>query len=295
VGGGFGDVIEKLRRSTVAVTTARRGAGSGVIWPVDGMVVTNAHVVGDATAAEVELWDGRRIRSEIVNRSHRRDLAALRVDAPDLAAAAIGDSGALRVGEWVVAVGNPLGFIGGASTGVIHGFASAQAVWGSLCAAFDAGGDWLVSQLRLAPGNSGGPLANARGEVIGLNTMIAGGLAFAVPSRAVKRFLSGRAGTDIGLGVVARAVRPGPLVHARGSTGLLVLEVIPQSPAERASLLQGDILVGANGRLFQSVQDLEIAIRESRAGILELEFRRGASSNVRNVAVQMAASPARAA
>src|SRR5581483_12014097 len=194
----------------------------------DGMVVTNAHVVGDARVTDVELWDGRRMRGEIVGRSRRRDVAVVRVDAADLAAAAIGDSSAVRVGEWVVAVGNPLGFIGAASTGVIHGFAR---------------GDWLVSQLRLAPGNSGGPLANARGEVVGLNTMIAGGLAFAVPTDAVKRFVSARADADVGLGVVVRAVGA-PLAHTRGSVRLLVLEVVPQSPAERASLLQGDILLG---------------------------------------------------
>lgn len=272
---GFGEVVEKLRRSTVAVKTNRRGAGSGVIWSPDGVIVTNAHVVGDARAAEVELWDGRRMHGEIMNRSLRHDVAVLQVNASDLAAAAIGDSGALRVGEWVVAVGNPLGFIGAASTGVIHGFSR---------------GDWLVSQLRLAPGNSGGPLANARGEVIGLNTMISGGLAFAVPSGAVRRFLSGRMDTDPGLGVVVRAVR----IEGR-QLGLLILEVVPQSPAAGASLLLGDILLGANGRRFQAVQDLENAIRDSRAGILELEFRRGASPNVRAVAVQMASSSARAA
>lgn len=291
---GFGEVIERLRRSTVALTTARRGAGSGVVWSPDGVIVTNAHVVGDASAAEVELWDGRRMRGEIVNRSRRRDVAVLQVNASDLPAASLGHSGAMRVGEWVVAVGNPLGFIGAASTGVIHGFASARAVWEPLRAALDAGSDWLVSQLRLAPGNSGGPLANARGEVIGLNTMISGGLAFAVPSDAVKKFVSGRADAGMGLGVVVRAVQ-----MERRQLGLLLLEVIPQSPAERASLLQGDILLGANGRRFQSVQDLEAAIRaaiqETRAGILELEFRRGASPNVRTVAVQILDSSARAA
>jgi serine protease Do len=269
VGAAFGDIVEKLRRSTVQVG---RG-GSGVIWSRDGQVVTNAHVVEGAArvrSLEIELWDGRRFPGEIVRRDRRRDLALVRVEGSGLPAAVPGDSSALRVGELVIAVGNPLGFIGAASTGVFHGFQDRS---------------WMVSQLRLAPGNSGGPLANARGEVIGINTMIAGGLAFSIPSRSVMQFLSQQTEADSGFGVV---VRPIP-------AGLIVLEVIPHSPADRASLLQGDILVGAGGRLFQLVQDLERAIHSSHGAILELQFRRGASANIRTVAVQMAATTVRAA
>ncbi len=277
MGATFGDIVEKLRRATVQVG---RG-GSGVIWSANGSdageVVTNAHVVEGAarsgaarSSLEIELWDGRRLPGQIVRRDRRRDLALLRIEASGLPAAVPGDSSALRVGELVIAVGNPLGFIGAASTGVFHGFQNRS---------------WMVSQLRLAPGNSGGPLANARGEVIGINTMIAGGMAFSIPSRAVMQFLSGQTTADRGLGVV---VRPLP-------AGLIVLEVIPHSPADRASLLQGDILVGAAGRRFQSAQDLETAIQSSRGGILELQFRRGANANIRTVAVQMAASTVRAA
>ena len=259
----FGDVVEKLRRSTVQVG---RG-GSGVIWSAQGSIVTNAHVVEAAASGriiEVELWDGRRLPGEIVRRDRRRDLAVLQVQASGLPAVTAGDSNALRVGEFVIAVGNPLGFIGAASTGVVH---KADNRW------------WVISQLRLAPGNSGGPLANARGEVVGINTMIAGGLAFAVPSRSVTQFLNGQTNADGGLGVVVRPV----------AAGIIVLEVIPQSPAEHASLLQGDVLLGAGGKPFQSAQDLATAIRAASGGILELQFRRGASANIRTVAVQMAA------
>jgi serine protease Do len=272
----FGEVIEKLRRSTVQVG---RG-GSGVIWSTDGRIITNAHVVdgaGNSRAVEIELWNGRRLRGEIAQKDRRRDLAMVQVEGSGLPASAPGDSNALRVGELVIAVGNPLGFIGAASTGVVHKVEDRS---------------WVVSQLRLAPGNSGGPLANARGEVVGINTMIAGALAFAVPSQSVNRFLAAPREEPDGLGVI---VRPVWLDRAAQQFGLVVLEVIPRSPADRASLLQGDVLLGAGGKRFQSVQDLEIAIQAGRGGILDLQFRRGAGANIRTVAVQMAAATERAA
>jgi len=269
VGAAFGDIVEKLRRSTVQVKAHRNGGGSGVIWSPDGRIVTNAHVVdGAGGPLEVELWDGRSFTGEIVKKDRRRDLAAIQIQASGLPAVTPGDSNALRVGELVIAVGNPLGFIGAASTGVVHGFESQS---------------WVVSRLRLAPGNSGGPLGNARGEVVGINTMIAAGLAFAIPSNTVARFL--RTEERGGLGVVIRPI----------AAGMMVLEVIQNSPADRASLLQGDILVGARGKPFQSIEDLEIAIHASRGGILELQFRRGGSANIRTVTAQMDLPSVRAA
>jgi serine protease Do len=273
VANAFGEVVEKLRHSTVQVKAHRNSGGSGVIWSRDGRIVTNAHVVesaGPSGAVEVELWDGRRLPGHIVNRDRRRDLAVLQVEASGLPAASSGDSRALRVGELVIAVGNPLGFIGAASTGVVHEVKSRS---------------WVVSQLRLAPGNSGGPLANVRGEVVGINTMIAGGLAFAIPAQVLNQFLRAPLEEHGVLGVVVRPVR----------AGLIILEVIPRSPADRASLLQGDILVGAGGKRFWSVEDLEIAIHASRGGMVELQFRRGASENIRTVTAQIPAASVRAA
>lgn len=271
---GFGEVVEKLRRSTVQVMAGRHSGGSGVVWSSSGQIVTNAHVVEGTATAEVELWDGGRFAARIGKRDRRRDLALLELDASGLPAAASGDSNALRVGELVIAVGNPMGFIGAASTGVVHRIEYRS---------------WVVSRLRLAPGNSGGPLANARGDVVGINTMIAGGLAFAIPSKSVAQFLRAPL-DDSGLGVVVRPILVRPIL-----AGLIVLEVIPHSAADRASLLQGDILVGAFGKRFQSIEDLGSAIHTSRGGILELQFLRGANANVRTVAAQMAAVSVRAA
>lgn len=273
----FGEVVEKLRRSTVALKTRRIG-GSGIIWPPQGRIVTNAHVVeGSGEIVQVELWDGRALSGKIIQRDRRRDLAALEVNSSDLTAVTVGDSGGLRAGELVIAVGNPLGFIGAASTGVVYGFNRR---------------DWVVSQLRLAPGNSGGPLANSRGEVIGINTMVSGGLAFAIPTQSVARFLEQQREADAGLGVVARPIFTG---RSAPEFGMIILEVIPNSPADRASLLQGDVLIGAFGKRFANPRDLAAAIQASRGGILELQFRRGANPAIRTVTAQMAPAAARAA
>jgi serine protease Do len=293
--GTLGEVIEELRRSTVQVMTNRSGNGSGVIWSEDGLIVTNAHVVERAgkpgraqeRTVEVELWDGRRMPGRIVKRDRRRDVAAIRVEASGLPAATAVDSNKLRVGELVVAVGNPFGFTGAASTGVVHRLSWSDDRQGT----FD-NRSWVVSQLRLAPGNSGGPLANALGEVVGINTMVAGGLAFSIPSGAVSEFLSAPRKQQVGLGLV---VQPVPLGHAGSRLGLIVLEVVPGSPADLGSLLQGDTLVGAAGKSFHSVQDLQIAMQASEEGILDVQFRRGVSENIRTVAIRMAPASVKAA
>ena len=276
----FGEVVEELRRSTVQVRAHRNGSGSGVIWSPDGRIVTNAHVVEGASGeVMLDLWDGRRVPGKIVKRDRRRDLAVLQADASGLPAAVSVDSHALRVGELVIAVGNPLGFTGAASTGVIHRLRSRNGA-GSL--------PWVVSQIRLAPGNSGGPLANARGEIVGINTMIAGGLAFAVPAESAAEILEAAVRPQPGLGVVVRPVVAGQL-------GFLVLEVVPNSPADRASLLQGDVLVGAGGRRFSALHELEAAIGASHGGILDLQFRRGGNEKIRSVPVRVSPSSVRAA
>jgi serine protease Do len=251
----FGIVAENLRRLTVLV----RDGGSGVLWRPD-LIVTNAHVARRDRHV-VDLWDGRRLDAAVIRRDLRRDLALLKIQAPDAPAARAGDSAALRPGQIVVAVGNPLGFIGALSTGVVH--------------AQDR--RWVQADIRLAPGNSGGPLADAEGRVVGINTMVAGRLAFAVPSNAVTAFIESVAkGAQPGpaLGVVLRPVR----------TGLLILEVEPASPAAQASLLQGDVLVG-----FDSPDELHDAIESSE--ILYLKFLRG-DRRVREVAVRLRAAAA---
>ena len=116
---GFGEIAEQLRRSTVLIHSGGRGAGSGVIWSSDGVVVTNAHVVR-GSRVNVQLWDGREFEAAIRSRDPRRDLAQLRIDAENLPAASAADSSQLRPGELAIAIGNPMGFVGALATGVIH-------------------------------------------------------------------------------------------------------------------------------------------------------------------------------
>jgi len=256
-------VAARLRRSTVQVRGRGPGGGSGVIWRPDGLIITNAHVARGPRAT-VELWDGRVLAATVTARDPQRDLAALAVDASDLPAAPVADSGALRVGELVLAVGNPFGVVGALTIGIVHAIGPAG-----------EGGRqrWVQADVRLAPGNSGGPLADARGRVIGINSMIAGGLALAVPSNAVERFLRGRSERPY-LGVSTRPV----LVSVAGARllGLLVLEVASSSPAAAAGLLIGDVLVGVGGRPFAEPADLAGALDDAGpGGALHLDLIRG--------------------
>lgn len=260
----FVAMAERLRRSTVQVRGHRGpGGGSGVIWRPDGLIITNAHVARGPRAT-VELSDGRTFDAMVTARDERRDLASLRAEATDLPAAAIGDSDALRVGALVLAVGNPLGLMGALTTGVVHAAASPEGPRSQA---------WVRADVRLAPGNSGGPLADAAGRVIGINSMIAGGLALAVPSNAVERFLAGGAARPA-LGVTMQPVRL-PL-DGRIVFGLLVMETAAGSPAETAGLLAGDVLIGTGGALFARPDSLMHALYNLAPGdTLRLGIVRG--------------------
>jgi len=180
---GYEEVVERLRRSVVWVQNGvqvlnGRGGGSGVVWDVvpeaRGLVVTNAHVVRSNHVSVVDAW-GRRRTARVIKHDPERDLALLEVPAGGLEPAEIGDSTLLRSGQIVLAIGNPLGIAGAVAAGVIHG----------------AGSKWIQADVHLAPGNSGGALADAAGRVIGINTMVFRGIGLAVPSNEVKAFVRG--------------------------------------------------------------------------------------------------------
>jgi serine protease Do len=250
-----------LHHCTVQVRSRSSGGGSGVIWHSDGLIITNAHVARDERVS-VELSDGRVLDAVRTSVDPRRDLAALRIEATDLPVVTVGDSDALRVGELVLAMGNPQGVVGALTTGIIHEVGPTDA---------QNRQRWIMADVRLAPGNSGGPLANARGQVIGINTMIAGGLALAVPSHEVERFLKG--GSRPYLGVTLRPVQV--LLENKRILGLLVLEVAAGSLAMAAGLMLGDVLIGACGQRFNTPDDLVNVLENAEPGeSLPLEFLR---------------------
>jgi len=257
---GFGQVTEQLRRSTVQVSSGgRRAFGSGVVWSPDGLILTNAHVTRHG-AALVELWDGRSFPARVMARDPRRDLAALRIAAADLEPAAPGDSAAVRPGELVIAVGSPLGFAGALSTGVVHSVGAIPGMGRQ---------SWIRADVRLAPGNSGGPLADAHGRVIGINTAILNGLGIAAPVNEAAAFLA--RGPRPSLGVTLSPV----------SLGLAILEVDPGSAAEAASLRPGDVLL-------ISLEALGKALDSGREA-LRLPFLRGDGARVRETVVRLEA------
>ena len=277
---GFGEIAEQLRRSTVLIHAGGRGSGSGVIWSSDGTLVTNAHVVC-STRPSVQLWDGREFDATVHSRDSLRDLAQLRIDAKNLPAASPADSSQLRPGELAIAIGNPMGFVGALATGVIHGVGPLRGLGAH---------SWVQAEVRLAPGNSGGPLANAYGRVVGINTMVAGRLALAIPSNAVRDFLSASP-SDGRLGVTLHPVfLPRPAGRDR-AFGLVVLEVEPESPAALASLLPGDILLGTEETRFTSLEDLAHALQGNGPRVLRLEFLRGDYQRIRRVTVQLGNPP----
>jgi serine protease Do len=277
---GLGEIADRLRRSTVLVRPgASKGNGSGVLWSSDGLIVTNAHVA-QGSRAEISLWDGREFRAEVTSRDARRDLAALRISAGELFPAEAGDSSRVRPGEIAIAVGNPLGFVGALTTGVVHAVGSLRGLGSQ---------SWVQSDVRLAPGNSGGPLADAGGRVIGINAMVAGRLALAIASNEVARFLRGESAADsLRLGVSVVPVRmPRPIAGRK--FGLVLAAVEPGTPAASASLLPGDILLGTEQKRFTSVSNLAEALQGDAAAVLRLEFLRGDYDRVRRVSVQLAA------
>jgi serine protease Do len=278
---GFGEIGEKLRRSTVQVWTNRRSQGSGFVVSADGLVVTNAHVASSSNAT-VQLWDGRTFAANLVTRDGNRDLALLRIPGSDLPSAELADSDQLRVGELVIAIGNPLGFIGALTTGVVHGLGRMHGLGAA---------KWIQSDVRLAPGNSGGPLADSRGRVVGVNTMVAGGLGLAIPSNSVTKMLDGRAEAPLGV-----LVRPIPmLVDGKKQVGMVVLEVLKDSAAEMASLMVGDILTGGEERIFHSLDDFEQLLAGSGERVVRLQFLRGDRSVMRAVPVRLGVATRRAA
>jgi serine protease Do len=178
------ETLDRVRDSLVQVRNGHIGAGAGIVWRQDGIILTNNHVIGRGEASrKVILADGRTFPARLVAREKEIDLAVLQIEAPDLPAASIADSRDLKVGQLVFAVGHPWGLLGSVTSGIISALGSATTRGGRQVSI-------IRSDAALAPGNSGGPLVDAAGRVIGINTMVVGGdQGVAIPSHLAEEFV----------------------------------------------------------------------------------------------------------
>ncbi|GAA5059031.1 S1-C subfamily serine protease [Thermocatellispora tengchongensis] len=247
----------------VAGVRAGQGSGSAVVFTADGFLLTNAHVVGRARSGTVAFSDGSQGDFTVVGTDPLSDLAVLRAEGPTPEPAVLGDSDGLVVGQLVVAVGNPLGLAGSVTAGVVSGLGrSLPARSGSAVRLIE---DVIQTDAALNPGNSGGALADAEARVVGINTAVAGvGLGLAVPMNATTRSIIATLMRDgrvrrayLGL-VTSPAPLPENLRRRTGqATALRVMEVVPGSPAARAGLRQGDLVLSAGRSPVGDAQSLQ--------------------------------------
>jgi len=252
---------------------AEQSLGSGVIVSKEGHIISNHHVVAGMEKIEVQLTDGRRLPAQIIGTDEGTDIAILKIAAPNLVPLPLGDSEAVRAGQIVFAVGNPFGF----QETVTQGIVSAK----GRRAVADSGIEFLQTDTAVNKGNSGGPLLNVRGEIIGINSAIYStsseitwlGISFAIPSNVARRALesvlkTGRVVRGY-LGVTMLGLTP-EIARELGlpdTNGALVLEVLPGSPADRAGFRPRDILRRFNGRPITDIYDLRERVAEAGIGV----------------------------
>ncbi|HXY13519.1 MAG TPA: trypsin-like peptidase domain-containing protein [Terriglobales bacterium] len=266
------DVIQTAKTRS-GETRERQGGGSGFVFTPDGLILTNSHVVHDASRISVSLPDGRRFPAQMIGDDPATDLAVVRVDAPSLTAAPLGDSQRLRVGQLAIAIGNPYGFQYTVTAGVVSALGrSLRSYSGRLIE------DVIQTDASLNPGNSGGPLVTSDGRVVGVNTATilgAQGLCFAIGINTAKYVASlllrqGRIRRSY-IGVEVQTT----LLHRRlvrfydlpRESGVVVTSVAESSPAKAAGFREGDVIVAFDGKPVAGVDDLYRLLTEARVGV----------------------------
>ncbi|MBX9253879.1 trypsin-like peptidase domain-containing protein [Desmonostoc muscorum CCALA 125] len=267
-----------------------RGLGSGFIIDKSGLVLTNAHVVDKADKVTVRLKDGRTFEGKVQGIDEVTDLAVVKINAGnDLPVAPLGSSSNVQVGDWAIAVGNPLGFDNTVTLGIVSTLKRSSAQVGIS----DKRLDFIQTDAAINPGNSGGPLLNGRGEVIGINTAIrpdAMGIGFAIPIDKAKAIASvlQREGKVVHpyLGVQMLTLTPdlakqnntdpNSPIQIPEINGVFVMQVIPNSPAASAGIRRGDIIVQVDGKAITSAEQLQNLVEDSRLGqVLQVKVQRG--------------------
>jgi serine protease Do len=265
-------VAEKLGPSVANLRVARRGTGSGVVITPDGFMLTNAHVIGNGRRVRASFTDGSDVQASVVGVDPLSDLGLLRLDSAAAPPAELGDAGKLRVGQLVVAIGNPHGYAGSVTAGVVSALGrSLPARDRTATRMID---DVIQTDAALNPGNSGGALVNGSGEVVGINTAVAGvGLGLAIPINATTRRIVSALMRDgrvrrawIGIAGGARPLPPRIAALVGRDNAVEVVEVIGGSPAARAGLRAEDLVVAIDGAPIRGVDDLQRLLGEERIG-----------------------------
>jgi S1-C subfamily serine protease len=277
-------IARQVSPAVVSVAQEEGGSGSGVIVREDGVILTNAHVVGMSRTVRVGLADGRRVEGRVLGRDPALDVAVVRVDVPNAPVAPLGDSDRLAVGQTAIAIGNPLGLERTVTTGVISAInRSPRGI------ALDG---LIQTDAAISPGNSGGPLLDSGGRVIGINTAVlrttgAQGLGFAVPinlaQNVVEQILTTGRVVRSFLGVEYRDVDPEMADQFRLSVreGIVIASVSPGTPAQRAGIERGDIITRVDETPIKQGGDLRRILRERRPGdTVRITVARGSTTHV---------------
>jgi S1-C subfamily serine protease len=292
-------VAERLTPSVASLRVVQRdrrggslpGAGTGVVITSDGYLITSAHVVAGTSRGSATFVDGREARFEVVGRDPLSDLAVLRLDIRDLQQAELGDASDLRVGQLVVAIGNPLGFAGSVTAGVVSALGRALPLGSGQATRLVE--NVIQTDAALNPGNSGGALADGAGRVVGINTAVAGiGLGLAIPiDDATRKIVSSlmREGrvrrAYIGITGGSRPLPPRPAAQIGRALGVEIMSVVAGSPAADAGLRSGDIILEVDDRPIEDVADLQrLMVGEALGGPMDVRVWR--DGDIRTIPVR---------
>lgn len=296
----FGGEIPQSR------TRVERGTGSGFIISNDGLILTNSHVVNGADSVTVLLKDGRTLKGKVLGQDSLTDVAVVKIQANNLPVAQMGDSDQLRPGEWAIAIGNPLGLDNTVTAGII----SATGRTSGDIGVPDKRVGFIQTDAAINPGNSGGPLLNQFGQVVGMNTAIIGGgaqgLGFAIPIKTAQRIANQLATTGkvnhpfLGIRMTSLSPElkqringdPSANFRVQDDQGVLIFEVLPNSPASKSGLKAGDIIKRINGKDILKASQVQQKVEETTTGrSLQLEVKR--SGQTLTVAIQPEPIPTR--